>query len=192
MIQAIVAGGSAVMGIASGLLQKSQANRMERNNPRPFATVSSPILKNQAMASMMANQGMNQSQYNNALNQQTLGLASGLRSQGLYGRGAFNAGSLFRNYSNSINQLNVADDNARRQNQQTLYDANTALASEEQRVWNWNKAKPFEEQQQRIANLRETANKNISGAISSVAGAGLMGAFGGGNLLGGLMQPKTQ
>lgn len=182
-VQALIAGGTAGLGLATGFLQRLRARRLEKNNPRPTAVVSAPILKNQAMASLMANRGMNQSQYQNAVNQQQLGLASGLRSQGLYGRGAFNTNSLFRNYGNQVNQLNIADDNARSQNQRLLMNANTALAQEEQRVWNWNKAMPYQETAQRVAQMRAQGNANIAGAIGLGAQAGLMGAFGGKNLL---------
>lgn len=166
-------GVNALSSLAGGIFgagQKRQANRLERNNPLPIAQVNQNLLANVAQANQMAQVGLPQQQYNNALQQQQQAFAGGLRTLGRSG-GTSNLATLLRGQNQGINNLNVADAQARQANQRLLMQQRGVLANEEQRVWNWNKAQPYLRTMQQVASLRNAGNQNMFGALGNLASA---------------------
>lgn len=162
-----------------GLTQKSQASRIEKSNIRPTTSVDPNILKNQATFEFLANQGLNASVENRAINQMNLGLSSGLRAQGLYGRGGINANSMLRTYNQGVQNLAVADEQARERNLRSLTQANQDVARENQRVFNTNFMQPYQQTREDVASLRRAGTQNIFGGLSALGQGYMMGAFGG-------------
>lgn len=159
---------SSLFGIGKGIFQSSKANRLERNNIRPVATVNSNIVKNVGDASIAAQTGLSDRVYNNALNQLNTGLSAGARQIGRMG-GTASVASTLQAYNQGINNLAAQDQQAQMQNQNRLFGARTALANEQQRVWNWNEAGRYNEIAQRVAQLRGAGQQNEFNGISTIA-----------------------
>lgn len=174
----ILGGVGALAGIGFGIGQNSKAARLERNNVLPIATVNSNILQNQAMARQMSQIGLASQQYNNALQQQQGNLANVLSISSRSGQNIPVAG-LLRQANQATQNLNVQDAQSRQQNQRLLMQQNQAVAQEEQRVWNWNKAQPYLRTAQQVASLRNAGTQNIFGGIGTIAQLGIGGAFDG-------------
>lgn len=175
-IGTIVGLGANLLGGIFGAGQKAQANRLEKANRLPIAQVNQNIANNAALAKNLAQVGMAEQQYNNALTQQQQNLIGVLSSASRTGRN-INVASILRQANQGTQNLNVADEQARRQNQLTSYGQNQALAQEQQRVWNWNIGNPYLKTAQQVASLRNAGNQNIFGALGGVAQMGIMGAF---------------
>lgn len=169
--------GTSLIGGISGLFQRRKANRLERQNVRPTRTTSSAILENRLLARQLSNQGMSRQAYQNQMRQIGLGLTTSLRSNMLYGRGVSNTASILRGYSGAISNLNAQDEQIRQQNQRLAFSANQALAQEEQRNFEWNKARPYLETAQRVESLRRSGNQNMIGALGLLGQSAMMGVF---------------
>lgn len=178
-LSAAIGAGGALLGTAFGAFQTGKANRLERENTLPLATVNSNILSNVALAQNMANIGLSEQQYNNALMQQDQNLSAAVRASGRSGRNT-NTANLLRQANAATLNLNAQDAQARQQNQRALMQQRGILANEEQRVWNWNKAQPYLRMSQRIASLRNAGNQNIAGGIGTLTGIGMNVAANGG------------
>ena len=159
---------SSLAGSIFGSKQRKLASRIEAQNPLPLTQVNSNILQNVGLANQMAQVGLPQQQYNNALQQQQQALAGGLRTLSR-GGGTANIATLLRSANQGINNLNVADAQARQQNQRLLMQQRQNLANEEQRVWNWNVANPYLRNMERVAQLRNAGNQNIFGALGNLS-----------------------
>lgn len=186
-LAAAIGAGGALLGGVFGAFQTGKANRLERENTLPTAEINANILTNVAQAEQMAKIGLSQEQYNNTLQQQDQNLAAAIRTSSRSGRNT-NVANILRQANIGTQNLNVADANARQQNQRTLMQQRGVLANEEQRVWNWNKAQPYLRMSQRIASLRQAGNSNIAGALGTLTGIGMNvasnGGFGGGDSAG--------
>lgn len=171
---------NSLFGIGKGIFQGSKANRLERNNIRPTATVNSNLVRNAGDASIAAQTGLADRVYNNALNQLNTGLNAGARQIGRMG-GTASVASTLQAYNQGINNLAAQDQQAQIQNQNRLFGARTALANEQQRVWNWNEVGRYNEMAQRIANLRGAGQQNVFNGISTLSTqlGSLGGAIGG-------------
>lgn len=166
------------LGILGGVAQRAQANRLERQNQRPRDIVNTNLLKNQAIASSMANEGMRAEAYNNALLQQQLGLATGLRYGNRSGA-PFNTSALLNSYNKGVLNLNIADDQIAQQNKRLLMSTNSDLAREEQRVFNTNQMQPWMYNASRVESTRRAGNQNIIGGLSAIAQMYMMRNLGG-------------
>lgn len=160
--------GTSLLGSLFGLGQKTQARRLERNNIMPMAKVNENIATNLAQAKLMAQTGIAEQQYTNARNQQQQNLANILSFSSRTGRNIPVAG-LLRQSNQATQNLNIADANARRQNQMLAMQQGQTMASEQQRVWQWNKANPYLRTAQQVAELRNAGNANIFGGLGNVA-----------------------
>lgn len=170
--------GTTLFGIGKGIFQGAKANRLERNNIRPTATVNSNIVKNVGDAAIAAQTGLSDRVYNNALNQLNTGLSAGARQIGRMG-GTASVASTLQAYNQGINNLAAQDQQAQMQNQNRLFGARTALANEQHRVWNWNEAGRYNEMAQRIANLRGAGQQNVFNGISTLSTqVGSLGSLG--------------
>lgn len=165
------------LSLLSGIGQRFKANRLESQNKMPTATVNSNIAKNQALAQSLAKQGLPSPVYNNQLNQMQQGFSSAFRNMGQRSTNGTNVNAFLRNYNNGLMNLNSQDAQARQQNQQTLMNANSAMAQEEQRVWNWNQAQPYLRNAQNISQLRNAGNQNIISGVSGAVNTQMMNQY---------------
>ena len=154
-----------------GVFQNSKANRLERQNVQPLTAVDPNLVKNVGQAELMAQQGMTSQAYNNATNQLNSGLTAGLRQAGRMG-GTASIASVLRANQAGFNNLTAQNAQLQQQNQRVAMQSRSALAQDNQRVFNWNKAQPYLAMQQRIASLRSAGNQNIFGGIGALASAG--------------------
>lgn len=175
-IGAVLGAGSALLGGVFGLSQLNRARKLEKNNILPIDRVNQNILQNQALARQQAQIGIASQQYNNILNQQQGNLATVLNTASRSGQN-INVGGLLRQANQATLNLNSQDAQARQQNQRLLMQQNQAVAQEEQRVFNWNKAQPYLRTAQQVASLRNAGTQNLFSGIGTVAQMGIGGAF---------------
>ncbi len=175
-IGAILGAASAGLGIIKGISQGIKANRLERNNVLPVTKVNSNILSNALQARQMAQIGLSSAQYNNQVQMQQNNLSNVLASASRSG-GNIPVAGLLRQANQATMNLNALDAQTRQQNQRISYQNNSALANEEQRVFNWNKAQPYLRTAQQVASMRNAGTQNIFGGISTVANMAMGGAF---------------
>lgn len=172
----IIGGASALGSIISGLVRGSRARRLERNNPRPVATVNDNILKNVAVAENLARVGL--PGYNNMMGNILRNQAGAVRLAGTSGRGV-NVANILSNTNRAVQDLGVANEEARIANERLAMGARSELAQEEQRVWNWNDAMRYQEMAQRIASLRQAGQQDLFGGLGMLGQMAVAGVFGG-------------
>jgi hypothetical protein len=170
--------GANLLGSAYGLFQGARANALERNNQLPVAQVNSLLAQNAAQARNMAQIGLSNTQYNNALQQNQNNLSTILASASRSGRNIPVAG-LLRQANQATTNLNIQDEQARRQNQILSMQQNQTLAQEQQRVWNWNKAQPYLRTAQQVASMRNAGVQNIFNGIGGATAIAMGGGLGG-------------
>lgn len=169
--------GANLLGSLFGLGQTARASRIEKNNPLPLTQVNSLIQANQAQAKNMAQIGLAATQYNNALQQNQNNLSTVLASASRTGRNIPVAGIL-RQANQATTNLNIQDDQARRQNQLLSMQQNQNLADEQLRVFNWNRAQPYLRTAQQVASMRNAGIQNIFGGISGASNILMSGGLG--------------
>lgn len=167
------------VGSLFGIGQMMKANRLEKNLTMPTYQVNQNLANNYAIANNMANVGLPAQQYNNILNQNNQNLASILASASRSGR-TLGVGSLLRQANQATQNLNIADAQARNQNQRLAMQQGQVLAQEERNAWNWNFRDPYLRTAQRIASLRGAGTQNLFGGIG-LAGQIGMASLGGKN-----------
>lgn len=160
--------GTSLFGIGKGIFGGIKANKLERNNIRPIATVNSNLVKNAGDASIAAQTGLSDRVYNNALGQLNTGLNVGARQIGRMG-GTASVASTLQAYNQGINNLAAQDQQAQMQNQNRLFGARNTLANEQQRVWNWNEAGRYNEIAQRVAQLRGASQQNVFNGLTTLS-----------------------
>lgn len=179
-LPAIIGGVSSLVGMGTGLARNARANKLEKQNPFPTASVDPNILKNQAIAEKMASIGL--PGYSTYLQNIQRNQAGALRTAATSGRGT-NVASILGQTNQAVAQLDVADAEARAAGQRLAMDANAAVAAENQRVWNWNEATQYQMLAQNIAQLRQSGQQDLFGGIGmlgQLAASGVFSGLGGG------------
>lgn len=171
--------GGLVSGVA-GLFQRRSAKKMLNSLQRPGYTIPEEIKRSQKMAEMSAQEGLPSAQYNKAMQniqrQQSnaVSAASDRRSALMAIPAAQQAAT------DATLNLDVADANARLQNQKTLYGQNAIMGQYKDKAFQINQMQPFQEKQQYAQSLLGAGNQNLVGGIDkALGGAGSM-LFGGG------------
>lgn len=182
-ILGLIGAGASLLGGLFGGSQRRRANNLAAQTKAPVATINPEIFENVALARRMANTGLPDEQYNLALQNINRNQAGALRVAQTSGR-PVNIASILRQSNDAVARLDAQDSAARMANQRTLMGANTALAGERNRLFNWDREQYMMALQQ-IAGMRQSGANNIFGSIgllSNVAmGGGLDGLFGGGS-----------
>ncbi len=173
----LISGGiSALQGAA----QKKKAAKLAEQNPFPDQQVPQAILENKALAQQFSNVGLPSEQYQKAQvdiqrnANRTISSATDRRA-GLGTIGAVQQGS-----NDATNNLNVADANARRQNQQQLYGINSQLGQFQNNAWDWNKRQKYMQTAASARSLMGAGNANIFGGLDRALGGLLQSGIGGG------------
>ena len=152
-----------------GLLQIGQGRRLARNNPFPTATVNENILKNAEMAENMGRVGLPQQQYNNTLNNYNRNLAGGLRTLSRSANPSAGVASLLRASNDATNNLDAQDAMARMQNQRFAFGQRSALANEQNRVFDWNKKQRYIYNGQAAAQALNAGRSNAFGSLTDLS-----------------------
>lgn len=177
-------------GVAKSISQSNQANKIDRNNPRPNYTIPEEYRQNYLLAKQMAQIGLPQQQYNNqmqGIQQNQTGAVNALSHSANPGAGL---ASIVRGGDAAVDNLNARDAMARQQNQRFAIGQNAQLGQQELAKQQYDKFDKYSENFNQSQALRSAANSNLNsafnGASQMVGGlaqnyAGTHGAFGGMN-----------
>lgn len=171
----IIGGAASLIGGLFGASQRRKANKLAAETVAPEATINPEIAENRAIAQQMAQVGLPQQQYNLALQNIYRNQAGALRTAQTSGRPT-NVASILRQSNDAVARLDAADAAARMANQRTLMGANTALAGERNRLFNWDREQYLMALQQ-IASMRQSGTNNIFGSIGLIGNLASSGAF---------------
>lgn len=174
-----IAGG--LLGGVTGYFQKKKAKKLlQANGEQPLYNIPQEILRNQKTAELNAQEGLPSQQYNNAMKNIQESQRSALSSS-IDRRSALMALPRIQRAANSAyGNLDAQDAQARRQNQQTLYNVGNTTAQYRDKAWNTNELQPWQRKYNYGMQLMGAGNQNLTGGIDKIAsGAGLL--IGGGN-----------
>lgn len=177
-----VAGG--LLSGITGLIQKHKANALLSQTKRPTYSIPNEVLQNQKQAELNANTGLPSEQYQQAMKNinrqqnQALQRATDRRGGLLAVAGTQQAGN------DAALKLDVANAQARLNNQRTLYGVNNQVAAYRDKAFNINELQPYQQQYNYAMGLLGSGNQNLMSGIDKFsAGAGrlLTGSSGVGN-----------
>lgn len=160
-----------VKGI-SGLFQIGKGNRLARQNIRPTQVVNPLIAQNNAMAENNALVGLPQQQYNLINQGIQRNQAGGYMSLGRSANPSAGLAGLVRSGNDAILNLGAQDANARMQNERFAFGTRSALANEQNRVWDWNSRRKFQEQAAAAQALQGAGRQNEMGALDGLSSIG--------------------
>src|SRR6478736_3545381 len=183
----IAGGAQAAGGIISGitgLSQKRKAKKLLNSlGDQPEYAIPNEIMQNQKMAQLAASEGLPSQQYNNAMKNIQRSQANAL-SGAIDRRSALMALPKLQQQANdAYGKLDVADANARMNNQRQLYGINSQVAGYRDKAFDINQMQPYQEKKNYYNSLLGAGNQNLmSGIDKAASGVGLLvgGGFGGG------------
>lgn len=165
------------VGLVSGLLQNRRANRLASETVAPTTEISPEVLENQALARQMSLVGLPQEQYNLALQNINRNRGGALRAAATSGRPSSIA-SILRASDDAVARLDAQNAAARMANQRALMGANTAVANDRNRVFNWD-VNQYNAALQQIAGMRRAGTSNVFGALGLLSNMYTMGGWNG-------------
>lgn len=173
-----IAGG--LVGGLTGFFQKRKAQKMLKNLNRPEYTIPQEVLRSQKMAEMGAQEGLPSAQYNKAMQniqRQQNNMLAGATDR----RSALMALPKIQQSTNDAAlNLDVADSNARLQNQKTLYGISAQTGQYRDKAFQTNQMQPYQEKKNYAESLLGAGNQNLTGGIEKLLGGVGSLAFGGG------------
>lgn len=185
IIGAVVAGGTAIYGVAEGSNQKRRARHqleaLDRNKPNE--TIPDEVLQNQQLAKIRSNTGLPSEQFNMAQKDIQRQQLRSLRGAADRKMGLNLLPTIDDNAQRATENLNVANANARQNNEKILLDVNNQVGNFKKGLYDRNVRQPWDRQYEYNMALKGQGNQNISNAITSgvnLAGA-LIGSRGGSN-----------
>ena len=167
----IAAAPSVIKGI-SGLFGSGKGKLRALQNTRPIEQVNSNIVKNNAMAEKMANEGLPAEQYNNILQGVNRNLSGGIRTLGRSANPSAGLNSLVRAQNDAILSLGSQDAQAKINNRRFAFGTRTALANEQNRVFDWNKRQKYLEEANAAAGQIGAGRQNAMGALTDLSQLG--------------------
>lgn len=171
-IGAIAQGVGGIISGINGISQRRQAKRMLRSLQRPQYNIPNEVLQNQKMAEQAAQQGLPSQQYAQAMQnisrQQNQALQASRDRRG----GLMTVAQNQQSANDALLNLDVANANARMQNQQTLYGINNQVAGYRDKAFDINRMQPYQRDYQYANSLLGAGNQNIMGGIDRLLGAG--------------------
>ena len=175
-----MAGG--LIGGITGLFQKRKAKKLLREaGEQPTYNIPQEILNNQKRAELAANEGLPSQQYSNAMKNiqrsQTNALTGALDR-----RSALMALPKIQQQANdAYANLDVADANARMQNQKTLYGIGAQTAQYRDKAFQINQMQPWERKYNYAQQLLGAGNQNFTGGLEKLIGGAGQTLFAGGS-----------
>lgn len=165
--------GGTIQGI-TGFFQKKKGNKILKDNPRPTYAIPTEVLANQEAAKQMADEGLASQQYSNAQkNIQRQQVAALANAQDRKLGGAL-IGGIQQKSNDAMGDLDVADAQARRQNQLNLQNVNNQVASYRDKAFDWNQRQKYIQNYNYGMGLVGQGNANLYGGIDKLA-SGLIG-----------------
>jgi hypothetical protein len=166
---AIIAGGSALYGIGSGIAKNAKANSIDKNNQRPTYSIPKEFAENVSLAKQMAQIGLPQQQYNNQLNAIGRNQASGLQTIGRSANPGTGVAQVVRASNDANNNLNAQDAAARQSNQRFFIGQNQNMAQQQLAKQQYDKFDNYTENFNRAQSLRGAANQDFNGAVNAAS-----------------------
>lgn len=171
-----VAGGTAAVKLATGAVQNSKANSIDKNNPYPNQTVDPIYQQNVNQVTQMSQEGLPAQQYNNSLNLINRNQGSGLQALQRSANPGANLASLVRAGDDATNGLNAQDAAMRNQNLLKLLQERQILAQQKDKAWDWNYQQKYLGNLAKANALRGSSNANVNSGLNELSGTGLAGA----------------
>lgn len=178
---AIASAAGGLINLGVGLSQRHQGKKMLKQiGDAPIENIPNEVLQNQKMAQLRANTGLPSEQYNQAMKNLQRNQMMALRgSQDRHGGLALIGGSQQMMDDGTL-KLDVANANARQQNEKTLYGINNQVGQWRDKVWQNNVNNPYMRKYQYANSLLGAGNQNLTTGIDQIAGgAALYGGSGG-------------
>lgn len=176
--------GGAAVGLVSGLIQKSKANRLLKQNPFPTEGLPNEELANQQIAQGAATQGMPSEEYAQAQKNIQRNQAAQLSTaQTAPGGAVRNIGAIQQNSNDANANLTAQSAEMRRQNTAQLLGVNNQVASYRDKLFDWNGKQKYAMNYNYGMGLLGQGNQNVMSGIDktigTTAGALASGLFGG-------------
>lgn len=178
---AIAGAAGGLLNFGVGIAQRAKGKKLLNNlGESPVEQIPNEILQNQKTAQLNANIGLPSEQYNNAMKNLQRNQMIALRgAQDRRGGLSILAGSQQAMGDGTL-KLDVADANARMQNQKVAYGINNTVGNWRDKVWQNNVNNPYMRKFQYANSLLGIGNQNVTTGIDQLAGAGaLYGGSGG-------------
>lgn len=147
--------------------QSSDANKIDKSNPRPNYTIPDEYKQNVLAAQNMARVGLPSQQYNDQLNAINRNQAGGLGALGKLDSGG--VAGVVRQSNDAHNHLNAQDAQARQANERYAIGENAQLGAQKLAQQQYNKFDNYTEQYNKSAALRGAANQNLQNGINGAA-----------------------
>lgn len=167
---AAIGAGSALYGIGKSISQSSQANKIDKNNPRPTYSIPDEYVQNVNMAKQMAQIGLPQQQYNNQLNAINKNQASGVATLNNSANPGSSLAAIVRAGDDATGNLNAQDASARQNNERYLIGQNGVLGQQKLAQQQYNKFDKYSEDYNKAAALRGAGAQNLQNGINGAAG----------------------
>lgn len=165
--------GALAKGI-SGIIQGGRANRIIRENPRPFQTVQNEYFQNVNDAEQMARTGLPQEQYNLALQNQQRNQTGVLRALGRSANPSAGLAGLLRASNDATMNLDARNAEARQMNRRYLAGQRGILAGQKKEAFDWNQKSRYLAKMAEAQALRGAGAQNLMGAFGDVQQIGAM------------------
>jgi hypothetical protein len=172
----LISGG---LSAINGLVQKSKGKKMADGNSFPTQEIPAAIRENQQKAKLYENQGLPSEQYQQAMRNINRNSIAALRTA-TDRRGGLGMASTIQQAANDAKlNLDVANANAVRQNQQRAMQQNNVLGQWQNNVWDWNKRQKYMQTAAAARSLMGAGNANINQGLDRALGGLLMSGLGG-------------
>lgn len=177
----ITQGISGLVSGITGLIQKHKANQLLAQTKRPTYAIPGEILQNQKQAELNANTGLPSEQYQQAMQNVSRQQNSALQRANDRRGGLLAVAGTQQAGNDATLKLDVANANARLNNQRTLYGVNNQVATYKDKAFNINEMQPYQQNYNYAMNLLGSGNQNLLGGVDKLAaGAGRLYGSGGG------------
>jgi len=172
----LISGG---LSAIKGIIQKGKGTKMAEGNTFPTQEIPAAILENQQKAKLYENQGLPSEQYQQNIRNINRNSAAALRTA-TDRRGGLGMASTIQQAANDAKlNLDVANANAVRQNQQRAMQQNNILGQWQNNVWDWNKRQKYMQTAAAARSLMGAGNANINQGLDRTLGGLLMSGLGG-------------
>lgn len=170
---ALIAAAPSVIKGVQGLFQGAKGRKLAKQNKRPTYEIPREFQQNLAIAENMGRVGLPQQQYNQAQQNFQRNQASALRQFGRMGNPRGLAG-IVRAGNDAMLGLDVADAQARLQNQRNAMAFRTQVGQQQLAKQEWDKMRKFGENAEAASALMGAGRQNVMGALSELSQVGQM------------------
>lgn len=172
--------GSGLLSGITGFFQRRKAKKELAKLQRPEYTIPEEIIKSQKMAELSANEGLPSAQYNKAMQNIQRTQANMLAGANDRRSGLMALPKIQQAASDATLNLDVADANARLQNQKTLYGVSGQTAQYKDKAFDINKMQPYQQNLNYYQSLLGAGNQNLLAGADKILGGGASLLFGSG------------